>query len=116
MEKPHFEAIAERVAFNALDWVPTGNRYYTLKASTDAYGIGRESVVTISSIYEETACLARAELSTALSLAYREPTVVDLDDFVTRVIARAAAIAQQCIDENSREASLKHSELLKRLA
>lgn len=116
MEKPNFEAIAERVAFNALDWVPTGNRYYTLKASTDTNGIGRESVVTISSIYEETACLARAELSTALSLAYHEPTLVDLDDFVRRVIARAAAIAQQCIDENSQDASMKHAELLKRLA
>lgn len=116
MEKPNFEAIAEAVAFNALELAPTGKRFFALRASTDHNGIGRESVISISSLYAECACLARAELSTALSLTYHEPTIVDLDDFVARVIARAAAIAQQCIDENSQDASMKHAELLKRLA
>lgn len=116
MEKPNFEAIAEAVAFNALKFAPSGKQFFALKASTDNGGINRESVLSIGALYAESACLARAELSTALSLAYGEPTIIDLDDFVRRVIARAAAIAQQCIDENSQDASMKHAELLKRLA
>lgn len=114
MEKPNFEAIAEAVAFQALDWVPKGNGEHGLKVRLDpGRGIDRKAVTSTCSLFWDTAARARAELSVEQSLAFSDPVIVDLDSFITRVIARSTGIAQKCIAEESKTSSMKHSELLK---
>ena len=112
MEKPNFEAIAERVAFFALKWVPSNQGGFTLKATTEKDGLNRESAISMSTLYGETGFRARSELSVELSLNCGLPTVVEIEDFASQILARAAAIAQQCIETRSYAPALKHEYLL----